>query len=128
MHLIAAILERQPPPITQLQPLTPPGLERVVRACLAKAPEDRWQHAGDIARQLAWLATESESGAVALTSGAIPAAAKTAPRRPFCWMKARAVSTMPRLERKFSCSLICVTSLYLAPNFRIASTVLPRHW
>ena len=67
--LIAAILERQPPPITQLQPLTPPGLERVVRACLAKAPEDRWQHAGDIARQLAWLSTESESGAVVSTSG-----------------------------------------------------------
>ena len=78
--LIAAILERQPPPITQLQPLTPPGLERVVRACLAKAPEDRWQHAGDIARQLAWLSTESESGAVVSTSGAIPAAAKPAAR------------------------------------------------
>jgi Tol biopolymer transport system component len=77
--LIAAILERQPPPMSQLQPLTPPGLERVVRACLAKAPEDRWQHAGDIARQLAWLSNETESGAVAPTSGAIPAAAK-APR------------------------------------------------
>ncbi len=78
--LIAAILERQPPPMTQLQPLTPPGLERVVRACLAKAPEDRWQHAGDIARQLAWLSAESESGAVAPTSGATPAAAQPAPR------------------------------------------------
>jgi eukaryotic-like serine/threonine-protein kinase len=78
--LIAAILERQPPPITQLQPLTPPGLERVVRACLAKAPEDRWQHAGDIARQLAWLSTESESGTVGPVSGAIPAAAKPAAR------------------------------------------------
>lgn len=79
--LIAAILERQPPPITQLQPLTPPGLERVVRACLAKAPEDRWQHAGDIARQLAWLASETESGTVAPASGVLPGAARPARRR-----------------------------------------------
>ena len=60
--VIAAILERQPEPITQVQPMTPAGLERVVRACMAKAPDDRWQHAGDVARQLSWLAAESESG------------------------------------------------------------------
>jgi len=59
--LIAAILERDPAPMTERQPLTPPSLERVVRACLAKDPDERWQSAADIRRELAWL---HESGTV----------------------------------------------------------------
>src|SRR6195256_6312304 len=46
--LIASILTTEPPPISQLQPLTPPALERVVKKCLAKDPDDRWQSARDI--------------------------------------------------------------------------------
>ena len=60
--VIAAILDRQPDPIATLQPMTPAGLERIVRTCLAKPPGDRWQHASDVARQLGWLASEAESG------------------------------------------------------------------
>jgi Tol biopolymer transport system component len=66
--VIAAILDRHPEPITQIEPMAPAGLERVVRTCLAKAPDDRWQHASDIARQLSWLAAESDSGAGRLSS------------------------------------------------------------
>ncbi len=58
--LIAAILERQPAPISDVQPLAPAGLDRIVRTCLEKDPDDRWQHASDIARQLKWLAVEGE--------------------------------------------------------------------
>jgi serine/threonine protein kinase len=58
--LIAAILTTEPPPISQLQPLTPPALERVVKTCLAKDPDDRWQSARDIATNLEWIA-EGES-------------------------------------------------------------------
>jgi eukaryotic-like serine/threonine-protein kinase len=54
--LIAAILTTEPPPITQLQPLTPPALERVVKKCLAKDPDERWQSASDLATELKWLA------------------------------------------------------------------------
>jgi WD40 repeat protein len=54
--LIAAILTAEPPPITQLQPLTPPALERVVKKCLAKDPDDRWQSASDLASELKWMA------------------------------------------------------------------------
>ena len=50
--LIAAIMEQQPPPIASLQPMTPASLERVVRRCLAKDPDERWQSALDVAHEL----------------------------------------------------------------------------
>ena len=46
--LIAAIMEREPRPITELQPLTPPALDSLVKRCLAKEPDERWQSARDI--------------------------------------------------------------------------------
>jgi len=46
--LIAKILETDPQPITTLQPMTPPALDHVVRRCLAKDPENRWQTARDL--------------------------------------------------------------------------------
>jgi serine/threonine protein kinase len=57
--LAAAILTSEPPRMTTVQPLTSPTLERVVRICLAKDPEERWQSARDLARELKWTA---ESG------------------------------------------------------------------
>lgn len=53
--LIAAILEHAPVSMMALQPLSPPALERVVRTCLAKDPEERWQSAADLARELRWI-------------------------------------------------------------------------
>jgi Tol biopolymer transport system component len=54
--LIAAILEHDPPPMTTVQPLTPPALDRVVRTCLAKDPDERWQNAHDVMAELRWIA------------------------------------------------------------------------
>ena len=59
--LAAAILTSEPPPITKIQPLTPPALDRVVKRCLAKDPEDRWQTARDLTSELKWIA---EAGGV----------------------------------------------------------------
>ncbi len=56
--LIAAILEREPAPIAASQPLTPPALDRLVRRCLVKDPDDRWQTAADLAAELKWIAEE----------------------------------------------------------------------
>src|SRR5499433_3715738 len=50
--LISAILRDDPPPISQVQPMSPPGLDRLVKSCLAKDPEDRWQSAGDVGKEL----------------------------------------------------------------------------
>jgi serine/threonine protein kinase len=58
--IVAAILAAEPPPITQLQPMTPPALARVVKKCLAKDPDERWQSARDLRTNLEWIA-EGES-------------------------------------------------------------------
>jgi Tol biopolymer transport system component len=75
--LIAAILERDPAPITSLQPLAPATLERVVRQCLAKDPDERWQSAGDLKRELRWIA----AGGSQPGDAAPDAAPGAAPRR-----------------------------------------------
>jgi eukaryotic-like serine/threonine-protein kinase len=54
--LIAAILAAEPKPLRTLQPLTPTALERLVQTCLAKDPEERWQNAHDMMRELEWIA------------------------------------------------------------------------
>jgi Tol biopolymer transport system component len=54
--LVAAILKEQPRAISEVQPLAPPALDRLVRACLAKDPEDRIQTAHDAKLQLQWIA------------------------------------------------------------------------
>jgi eukaryotic-like serine/threonine-protein kinase len=54
--VVAAILRSDPPPIASSRPSTPPALDRVVATCLAKDPDERWQNAGDLARELKWIA------------------------------------------------------------------------
>jgi eukaryotic-like serine/threonine-protein kinase len=54
--VVAAILEREPPGMSSLQPMSSPALDRVVKKCLAKEPEKRWQAASDLADELKWIA------------------------------------------------------------------------
>ena len=60
--LIAAILNSQPQPISQIRPMAPPALDRLVQTCLAKDPDDRWQTAHDVMLGLQFIA---ESGSAA---------------------------------------------------------------
>src|SRR6201998_1604510 len=73
--LIAKILETDPPPMSSLQPMTPPALDRVAKKCLAKEPEKRWSAASDVCDELKWIAEESTPksapSAVALVSSRI---------------------------------------------------------
>ncbi|HTY43312.1 MAG TPA: protein kinase [Thermoanaerobaculia bacterium] len=57
--LITAIMSSDPPPISSAIPMSPPALDHVVKACLAKDPEDRWQSAADIDRELRWIREQS---------------------------------------------------------------------
>ncbi len=79
--LIAAVMMTAPPPVSTLQPMASPALDRLVRTCLAKSPDDRWQNAGDLSRELEWIAeTGSEAGVPA------PVAAKRRSRE--MWLAA----------------------------------------
>ena len=53
--LIAAILDREPAPVATLQPLAPPLADAIIRRCLAKHVDDRWQSAADLASALRWV-------------------------------------------------------------------------
>ncbi|HXH91731.1 MAG TPA: serine/threonine-protein kinase, partial [Thermoanaerobaculia bacterium] len=59
--ITSAILSADPAPIRSLEPATPPALERIVLTALEKNPDDRWQTAHDVARQLRWLSESSSS-------------------------------------------------------------------
>ena len=61
--VMAAILDREPPKMSSLQPLTPPALDHVVSRCLAKDPDERWQAAGDVMRELRWITEAPRAGA-----------------------------------------------------------------
>ncbi len=60
---IAAILTQEPGPLDR-RPATgvPPAFDHVIRRCLAKLPDDRWQSARDVRLELEWLARQAESG------------------------------------------------------------------
>jgi eukaryotic-like serine/threonine-protein kinase len=76
LSVASAILEKEPAPLTTIKPLTPPALEHAIRKCLAKAPDERWQSASDLASELKWI---SESD-VDVAAGRLPEA-----RRRFAW-------------------------------------------
>ncbi|HEY6065316.1 MAG TPA: protein kinase [Thermoanaerobaculia bacterium] len=65
--LISSIMKEEPAAISTVQPMTPPALDRVVRTCLAKDPDDRFQTAHDARLQLQWIAEGgSQAGAPAV--------------------------------------------------------------
>jgi serine/threonine protein kinase/Tol biopolymer transport system component len=51
VSLMAAILEREPESMSSIRPVSP-ALERIVETCLAKDPDDRWQTAREVGREL----------------------------------------------------------------------------
>jgi len=54
--LISSIATSEPAPLSAVQPETPPALDHVVKTCLAKNPDDRWQTARDLLAELRWIA------------------------------------------------------------------------
>ncbi len=77
--LIGSILKDMPSPPSALQPSVPPLLDHVIQRCFAKDPQERWQSAGDVMRELRWI-WETPAGA----------AIAAQPRRP--WRMAAAVA------------------------------------
>ncbi len=62
--LIAAVMSSNPPPVSTIQPMASPALDRVVKKCLAKSPDDRWQTAGDLLSELEWIADSGSNAGI----------------------------------------------------------------
>src|SRR5215469_16851811 len=62
LSVLTGILEKDPDPVSRAQPTSPPALDHVVKTCLEKNPEERFQTAHDVKVQLRWIA---EGGAQA---------------------------------------------------------------
>ena len=69
--LIARILETNPQPIASLQPMTPPALDHLVKRCLAKDPDERWQSAKDICEQLRWISDSRQKTDTPVVAGLV---------------------------------------------------------
>ena len=63
-EIIAAVLGAEPQPIKTVRPDAPQSLVSVVKACLHKAPDHRWQHAADVAMVLRTIIREPMRRAV----------------------------------------------------------------
>ncbi|HTV64339.1 MAG TPA: protein kinase [Bryocella sp.] len=86
---MAAVLEREPPPISSIQPLTPIALERLIRTCLEKDPDERWQTAHDVKLQLRQII---EGGSQA--SAAVPVIPARNRAMPVAWIVAAALAAI----------------------------------
>jgi Tol biopolymer transport system component len=89
LSVASAILEKEPEPISIAQPLTPPSLDRTIRKCLAKDPEDRWQTARDLQLELKWI---GESGSQAGAPAVVVAGRKQRERG--AWIAAAAFAVL----------------------------------
>ena len=78
--VIAAVLERDPPPVSTVQPMSPPALDRVEQPSLAKDPDERFQNVHDVKLQLKWIA---EGGSQ--TGVPVPVAARRKNREKLVW-------------------------------------------
>jgi Tol biopolymer transport system component/predicted Ser/Thr protein kinase len=66
LSVASAVLEKDPQLISAVRPLTPPALEHLVRICLAKDPDQRFQNAHDLKLQLQWITVGGQAGAPAM--------------------------------------------------------------
>jgi Tol biopolymer transport system component/tRNA A-37 threonylcarbamoyl transferase component Bud32 len=87
--LMAAVMSTDPPPVSTAQPMASPALDRVIRMCLAKSPDDRWQSARDLLNELRWIA---DSGSQAGIAAAAAVTLRSRQRLP--WLVAGAVSAL----------------------------------
>ena len=81
--LAGSILRDDPVSVTEITPMLPPALNRVIKTCLAKDPEDRFQTAHDVKLQLQWVAEGGSQAGVAA-----PVAARRKSRERLAWVVA----------------------------------------
>ena len=87
--LIGASLKEEPPPVSTLEAMTPPTLDRVIKKCLAKDADGRWQTVHDLRDELTWVAESDALG----RSTAPPASRGRSGRTAAPWILVGVVAT-----------------------------------
>ncbi|MFZ1919642.1 MAG: protein kinase [Terriglobales bacterium] len=64
LSICSAILERNPPPVSSVKPMTPSALDHAVGRCLMKDRDERWQSVRDLSHELKWIAQDGLKAAV----------------------------------------------------------------
>jgi serine/threonine protein kinase/Tol biopolymer transport system component len=59
--VIGSILKDAPPPMSTRRPLVPPPLDHIVARCLERDPDERWQTAADMMRELRWASARASN-------------------------------------------------------------------
>ena len=77
--LLGAILKDDPPRASSLAAGTPRALDRVISTCLAKDPDDRYQSARDLHRDLSWAASADAASSSAVACSPVPARSTRVP-------------------------------------------------
>ena len=78
LSVMTGILEKDPDAVSQIIPTSPPALDHVVKTCLDKNPDDRFQTVHDVKLQLQWIA-----GGGSQSQAALPASPRTSSMLPW---------------------------------------------
>jgi len=117
LSVASAILESEPAPISSIKPMAPPGLDHVVRKCIAKAVEERWQSAADLASELKWI---SESSAQVRTDQLA-----TRPPQSTCSWVTRALALVTLVAAALAVVLVRLASRSGAHDSEVARLSIP---
>ena len=126
--VIAQILEHDPPPVSSVQSaagqrsetISPPSLDRLVKICLAKDLDARWQSAGDLCRELKWI-KDAGSKPEMLS----PRPTRLVWRRMVPWAVAAVLSAAAWMWRPVATQTVSRVAINLPPGQRLASLEQP---
>jgi serine/threonine protein kinase len=83
--VLASVLKEPPLPMSQWQPAVPRQLERVVRKCLEKKPDDRWHSARDLKPTLELIDLDAPGTSISSASASLPIPVQAPSRRKWLW-------------------------------------------
>jgi serine/threonine protein kinase len=90
--VLASLLKDQPPSMAQWQPAVPRQIERIVRKCMEKRPDDRWHSARDLKPMLEMI--DLDAPPVSASSSSVRIPPPTSSRKRWLWPAIGAVALL----------------------------------
>jgi Tol biopolymer transport system component len=110
LSVLTGILEHDPAPVSAVQKTSPAALDYVVKTCLEKNPEERFQSAQDVKLQLRWIAA----------GGGQKTVATGAQGRPWLWWAVAAVAILVAVG-----STVSYVRVASRPSAVVRASILP---